>query len=80
MAISFETDFATVLLPETAPVLFDPERARQAIKRDANIRRCHLGWRLECFPKVRARHCECQQTNEQSFARLGKTSRGNRRT
>lgn len=43
MSISFESEEGcTLLLPETGPLLFDPEQARQAIKRDRNIRRSHL--------------------------------------
>ncbi len=42
MAISFETADATVLLPDALAILVEPEKARQAIKRDRNIRRSHL--------------------------------------
>jgi hypothetical protein len=42
MSITFETPEATVLLPESAAVLVDPQQAREAIKRDRNIRRSHL--------------------------------------
>ena len=42
MAISFDAENATVFLPETLVVLTDPEKARQAIKRDVKMRRSHL--------------------------------------
>jgi hypothetical protein len=43
MAIQFETDDAcTVFLPEMPTVQMDPEKARQALDRDRNIRRSHL--------------------------------------
>lgn len=42
MAISFETEDFTVMLPELDVVTFRPEQARQAIERDRNIRRSHL--------------------------------------
>jgi hypothetical protein len=42
MATSFETDGATVLLPAATAMLVEPEKARQAIERDRNIRRSHL--------------------------------------
>jgi hypothetical protein len=42
MAISFDTENATVLLPETSVILTEPQKARQAIKRDVRMRRSHL--------------------------------------
>jgi hypothetical protein len=43
MSIQFETeDGCTVFLPELPTQLLDPEKARQAIARDRNIRRSHL--------------------------------------
>jgi hypothetical protein len=42
MAISFDTAEAIVLLPDALAVLVEPEKARQAIERDRNIRRSHL--------------------------------------
>jgi hypothetical protein len=43
MSIQFETDDAcTVFLPEMPTVQMDPEKARQALDRDRNIRRSHL--------------------------------------
>jgi 5-methylcytosine-specific restriction protein A len=42
MAITFQTDCATIMLPETCAQLVDPVKAREAIDRDRNIRRSHL--------------------------------------
>ena len=50
MSIHFTTDDggSTVFLPEHPTILLDPQQARDAIKRDRNIRRSHL------FPLVDA--------------------------
>ncbi|MCA6102779.1 hypothetical protein [Bradyrhizobium australafricanum] len=43
MAISFETeDACTVFLPETATMLLDPQKAREALERDRAYSRSHL--------------------------------------
>jgi hypothetical protein len=42
LSITFEIDGATVFLPSTPRVLFDPEQARKSIKSDRSVRRCHL--------------------------------------
>jgi hypothetical protein len=42
MSITFEIDGATVFLPRTPHVLFDPEQARKSIKSDRNVRRHYL--------------------------------------
>jgi hypothetical protein len=36
---TFEIDGARVVLPKTAPMLFDPEKARKSIEKDRDIRR-----------------------------------------
>jgi hypothetical protein len=42
MGISFETEDATVFLPETSTILLDPQKARDALERDRAYRRSHL--------------------------------------
>jgi hypothetical protein len=43
MAISFNTEHGfTVFLPETSTILFDPQQAREALKRDRGYKRSHL--------------------------------------